>query len=155
MSGMALGSWLSIRRASEINRNACRNLTATQFLLGLSAPALMLVFSQMDKASGIAAVWMAAQCVFPALAALCGVLGGYQFCAAAQIYLPGDSGESKLGTLYALDLLGGCAGALLLSAYLIPVFGFWKTAGLCAAINLAPALLALRVSSAASTSATE
>jgi hypothetical protein len=40
-----------------------------------------------------------------------------------------------------------------LSAYLIPVFGFWRTAWLTAAINLAPALLALRVSSAPSTSA--
>jgi predicted membrane-bound spermidine synthase len=51
-----------------------------------------------------------------------------------------------LGTLYAIDLLGGCAGALLLSSYLIPVFGFWKTAWLSAAVNLAPALLAARVS---------
>ncbi len=48
--------------------------------------------------------------------------------------------------LPAIDLLGGCAGALLLSTYLIPVFGFWKTAWLCAAINLAQALLAARVS---------
>jgi predicted membrane-bound spermidine synthase len=46
--------------------------------------------------------------------------------------------------MYAIDLLGGCLGALVLSGYLIPVFGFWKTAGLCAAINLAPALLAAR-----------
>jgi predicted membrane-bound spermidine synthase len=46
--------------------------------------------------------------------------------------------------LYSIDLLGGCAGALALSGYLIPVFGFWKTAWLCAAVNLAPALLAAR-----------
>jgi spermidine synthase len=155
MAGVAMGSWFGIRRISAENRPACRSLAVTQFLLASSAPILMLVFSQLVKISSIAAVWLAAQCVFPALAALCGVLGGYQFCIAAQIYLPGDSSRSKLGTLYALDLLGGCAGALLLSAYLIPVFGFWKTAWLCAAINLAPALLALRVSSAASTSATE
>lgn len=67
---------------------------------------------------------VAAQCAFPAMAALCGVLGGYQFCSAVQIYLPCDSRRSKVGMLYAIDLLGGCAGALLLSAYLIPVFGF-------------------------------
>jgi spermidine synthase len=155
MAGMAFGSWQVIRRTSSGNRTACRNLAPTQFLLGLSAPLLMLVFSQMDKASGIAAVWIAAQCVFPLMAALCGVLGGYQFCAAAQIYLRGDSGRSNLGTLYALDLLGGCAGALLLSAYLIPVFGFWKTAGLCAAVNLAPALLAMRASFSEKRSATD
>jgi len=144
MAGMALGSWLAIRRTSSGNRDACRNLATTQFLLGLSAPVLMLIFSQLIRVSGAAADWMAAQLVFPALAALCGALGGYQFCIAAQIYLPGDSAKSKLGTLYAIDLLGGCAGALQLSAYLVPVFGFWKTAWLCAAINLAPLLLALR-----------
>jgi hypothetical protein len=32
-------------------------------------------------------------------------------------------------------------GALVLSGYLIPVFGFWKTAWLCAAVNLVSALL--------------
>jgi spermidine synthase len=155
MAGMALGSWQAIRRNSSGNRTACSKLATTQLLLGLLAPVLMLVFSQLISVSGAAAEWMAAQCVFPALAALCGALGGYQFCIAAQIYLPGDSSRSKLGMLYALDLLGGCAGALLLSAYLVPVFGFWKTAWLCAAVNLAPALLALRVSFAASTSATD
>jgi predicted membrane-bound spermidine synthase len=82
------------------------------------------------------------------LAALCGMLGGYQFVIATEIYLDNNarSGRSRLGALYALDLLGGCAGALLLSSYLIPVFGFWKTAWLSAAVNLAPALLAARAS---------
>jgi predicted membrane-bound spermidine synthase len=76
------------------------------------------------------------------------MLGGFQFPVAAEIFVGDGRDPSKSsaqpGTLYALDLLGGCAGALLLSSYLIPVFGFWKTAWLIAAINLAPALLALR-----------
>jgi predicted membrane-bound spermidine synthase len=94
----------------------------------------------------MAETWLAAQCIFPALAALSGILGGYQFPVASQIYLHDSSGTDKLGTLYAVDLLGGCAGALLVSTYLIPVFGFWRTAALSAAISLAPALLAARVS---------
>jgi predicted membrane-bound spermidine synthase len=61
---------------------------------------------------------------------------------ATQLYNSG--GQRSLGMLYSIDLLGGCAGALALSGYLIPVFGFWKTAWLCAAVNLAPALLAAR-----------
>ncbi len=88
--------------------------------------------------------------VFPALGALSGIFGGYQFPVATEIYLKG-SGRSRLGTLYAIDLLGGCAGALVLSGYLIPVFGFWNTAWLCATMNLAPALLATRVSLSANT----
>jgi predicted membrane-bound spermidine synthase len=82
--------------------------------------------------------------VFPALAGLAGMLGGYQFVIAAQIFVPDGDGRTGLGALYAIDLLGGCAGALVLSSYLIPVFGFWKTAWLGAAINLAAVVLAAR-----------
>jgi predicted membrane-bound spermidine synthase len=106
----------------------------------------MLLVSLLAKLSGMTVTWLAAQCVFPALAALSGILGGYQFPMATRIYLADGSNRRKLGVLYAVDLLGGCAGALLLSGYLIPVFGFWRTAWLCAAVNLAPALLAARVS---------
>lgn len=146
MAGIALGSWLGILRAGRGNRLPCGALAANQFLLALSAPALIFGVSFLAKISGVAATWLAAQCVFPALAALAGMLGGYQFPIAAEIYLHGRGGRAKLGALYAADLLGGCAGALLLATYLIPVFGFWRTAGLSAAINLAPALLAAWVS---------
>jgi predicted membrane-bound spermidine synthase len=73
------------------------------------------------------------------------MLGGYQFPLATEMYLQDASSRRRLGILYAIDLLGGSLGALVLSGYLIPVFGFWKTAWLCAAVNLAPALLATRV----------
>ena len=148
MAGIALGSWLGIRRIRTSDHPPDRTMASTQLLLGLSGPALIFVVSLLSKISGIAATWLAAQFVFPALAALCGMLGGYQFPIATEIYLHNDasSGPSRLGTLYAIDLLGGCAGALLLSSYLIPVFGFWKTAWLSAAVNLAPLLLAARVS---------
>jgi spermidine synthase len=163
MAGIAAGSWLGIRRIRPSDSPPGRTMATTQFLLALSGPALIFVVSLLSKISGMAATWLAAQLVFPALAALCGTLGGYQFPIATEIYLYGDgddddkedennsgrSGRSRLGTLYALDLLGGCAGALLLSSYLIPVFGFWKTAWLSAAVNLAPSLLAARLSSEA------
>ena len=150
MAGIACGSWLGIRRIRSSDSPPCRTMATTQLLLALSGPALIFVVGLLSKISGVAATWLAAQFVFPALAALCGILGGYQFPIATEIYLydynDDRSGRSRLGTLYAIDLLGGCAGALLLSAYLIPVFGFWKTAWLSAALNLAPALLAARVS---------
>ncbi len=153
MAGIAFGSWLGIRRIRSSEGPPYRTMTATQFLLALSGPALMFVVGLLSKISGLEATWLAAQFVFPALAALCGMLGGYQFPIATEIYLYGEdydndnarSGRSRLGTLYAIDLLGGCAGALLLSSYLIPVFGFWKTAWLSAAVNLAPSLLGARL----------
>jgi spermidine synthase len=152
MAGIAFGSWLGIRRIRSSDSPPYRTIATTQFLLALSGPALIFVVSLLSKISGTAATWLAAQFVFPALAALCGMLGGYQFPIATEVYLHDRSGRSRLGTLYAVDLLGGCAGALVLSGYLIPVFGFWKTAWLSAAVNLAPALLAVRVSLEAKTS---
>jgi len=144
MAGVAFGSWLSIRRTFGSDRLLCGSMAATQFLLALSGPMLIFVVSLLEKISGAAATWVAAQLIFPALAALSGILGGYQFPTATAIYLSDSSGRSGRGMLYAVDLLGGCAGALFLSSYLIPVFGFWRTAWLCAAINLLPALLAVR-----------
>jgi predicted membrane-bound spermidine synthase len=154
MAGIAFGSWLGIRRVRSSESPPYRTIATTQLLLALSGPALIFVVSLLSKISGTATTWLAAQFVFPALAALCGMLGGYQFPIATEIYLydhdhdndNARSGRSRLGTLYAIDLLGGCVGALLLSSYLIPVFGFWKTAWLSAAVNLAPSLLAARVS---------
>jgi spermidine synthase len=144
MAGISFGSWLSVRRTLVSDRPPCRALATNQILLALSAPVLIFVVAMLARISGVATTWLATDIVFPALAALAGILGGYQFPTATQIYLHGSSGRSGRGTLYAIDLLGGCAGALLLSTYLIPVFGFWKTAWLCAAINLGPALLAAR-----------
>jgi predicted membrane-bound spermidine synthase len=69
-----------------------------------------------------------------------------------EVYLHQSDARLRPATLYAVDLLGGCAGALLLSTYLIPVFGFWKTAWLSAAVNLAAALIAARVSMEAKSS---
>jgi predicted membrane-bound spermidine synthase len=146
MAGIALGSWLGMRRIGCGSGSPHRALCSTQLLLALSCPVLMLLISLLTRISGTATTWLAAQCVFPALAALSGALGGYQFPLATHIYLADGSGPHRLGTLYAIDLLGGCAGALVLSGYLIPVFGFWKTASLAAAVSLGPVLLAAQAS---------
>jgi spermidine synthase len=146
MAGIALGSWLGMRRIRSDGHSACRRMAATQFLLAISGLAFLFVVSLLARISGIATMWIAAQLLFPALAALSGILGGYQFPVAADIFLHDSKGKAGLGTLYAIDLLGGCGGALVLSSFMIPVFGFWKTAWLCAAINLAPALVAMQAS---------
>jgi spermidine synthase len=74
----------------------------------------------------------------PLLAILCGLLGGLQFPTASRIFL------HSFGALYGLDLAGSCVGAILFSAYLVPVYGFRETALLLAMINLVPALLSWR-----------
>jgi spermidine synthase len=144
MGGIALGSWLGMRRVSRSEGASCRAMMVTQLVLAVSCPALMLAVGLLAETSGAATSWIAAQLVFPALAALSGMLGGFQFVIAAQIFLRDGEGRSRLGVLYAIDLLGGCVGALVLSSYLIPVFGFWRTAWLGMAINLVMAMVAGR-----------
>lgn len=73
---------------------------------------------------------------------LAGALGGWQFPLANRIYFA-EQARARPGTLYAVDLAGACVGALLISAYLVPVFGFLRTGELIAVVNLAPAAMAL------------
>lgn len=142
MGGIALGSWMGMRHVGRGNGVPRRTMMVTQLLLAASGPALLLLLELLARASGVGTNWIAAQLIFPALAALAGMLGGYQFVIAAQIFLADGDGRSRLGVLYAIDLLGGSVGALVLSGYLIPVFGFWKTAWLGVAVNLAALLVA-------------
>jgi spermidine synthase len=145
MAGMAVGGWLGLRRGAGRAKSA---LAATQAALAVAAPVLVLAVWAMDRlGSGLfpaVATSVAAQIAFPALALGAGALGGFQFPVAAELFLPVDESRFGLGTLYALDLLGGCVGALLLAGFLIPVYGFVRTAALVAVVNAAAMVLAAR-----------
>ena len=128
MAGMAAGSWLALGRRE-------RGALAGPQILGAAAPLLLTgVFEAAARFLGGAA----SQWLFPFLALLCGAVGGYQFRVASRM------GTHRPGTLYALDLAGSCAGAILFSVYLIPVFGFFRTALLMALVSLAPLAMARR-----------
>jgi spermidine synthase len=111
MAGAALGTWAGIRFPRI-------SLQALQAAAAISPLLLVPVLIASPPS------------VFPALAVVCGALGGYQFAVASRL-------TPKPGLLYAVDLAGACAGALLLSAWLIPVYGFLKTAALMAIGNAA------------------
>ena len=146
MAGIALGSWLAMRSNNSSDGGAPNGwqLAGVQLLLALAAPVLLVIVSLIADFASATAAWIAARLIFPALAALAGILGGYQFVVAAGTFLHGRAERSGLGVLYGLDLLGGCVGALALSTFTIPVFGFWRTAWLAVAINAAAVLLAAR-----------
>jgi spermidine synthase len=79
----------------------------------------------------------APEVVFPLLAGGAGVLTGAVFPLAAALYRSpaqgaGDTGRVA-GLLYGADLIGGCVGALLASAVLVPVLGVVQT---CLAVTL-------------------
>ena len=146
MAGIAVGSWLALKHVGVRDYGALMTVAGiTQLLLALSGPVLLSVVTVLSRGSSVPGTRLTAQLAFPALAILCGMLGGFQFPVATGVYLRENTAQTGLGALYAVDLVGGCAGALLLSTYFIPVFGFWKMAGLSAAVNLVPTLLAVRV----------
>ena len=124
MAGMALGSWLAMRPHAPAGLGA---LAATQAVI---AAAPLILIGLLGTAGAPA---------FPVLALLAGMLGGFEFPLAMRIFSPGGPGK-----LYALDLAGSCLAAVLFSLWLVPVFGFLRTALLSALVSLAPAAIAAR-----------
>ena len=119
MAGMAIGSWLALR----LRRGP--GLAALQCL---AAAAPILLCWAMPHTPPV---------LFTLLSLAGGALGGYQFPVASRALTAGAP-----GMLYALDLAGACIGAILFSAWLIPVFGFQRTALLIALADLPPAMAA-------------
>lgn len=145
LAGLGLGSWLGMRRISAADPGSLMApIARTQILLSCSAPVLLLVAALLARGSDSRSGLAVAQGIFPLLALLCGVPGGYLFPLANEVWLRGHGTASGAGTIYALDLLGGALGAILLSGYCIPVFGFWNAAWFTAALSAAPAFLAAR-----------
>lgn len=140
MAGIALGSMLGIMHARRANRSLLLRSAAVNQLVLAAAPLLLLVATLLVSLSTISASMALTQALFSILAVCCGIPGGYQFPVLSAIYQHRAAGQSATGTLYALDLLGGCAGALLLAGFLIPLFGFWNTAWTTAVLCLAPAI---------------
>jgi spermidine synthase len=175
MVGMAAGAWLALRNApglslrgapparedGQSHKSRARllsrdcgigmtppeylKLALLQLLAALSPLLLYALFVLLEGVRSLAALLTISQIVFPVLALIAGLMGGYQFPLASRIYFArSDNSNRNPGVLYALDLVGACLGAVALSAYLLPVYGFLRTAMLMAVVNLAPAGLAGR-----------
>ena len=147
MVGMAVGSWWGLRQVRDFEPAAVRSrdflrLAGVQLLAAVAPLLLYALMGVLATSARPAPVFLASQVFFPLLAVLCGSIGGYQFPLASRIFFARQtSNQESPGTLYALDLLGACLGALVLSSYLVPVFGFERTAWLMAVANLAPTTL--------------
>jgi spermidine synthase len=143
MAGMALGSWLALRRAAHAGM---RVLAITQVLAAAAPLVLLGLFEAVGPADSTLGL-TASRIAFPVLALASGMLGGYQFPVASRIFFgriqTGTPVLRRPGTLYALDLAGSCLGAILFSAWFVPIFGFLKTALLSALVSLAPAAVAV------------
>ncbi len=145
MSGMAVGSWYSLRKSRrrqsipyELLQLLIAQVAATGVIL-LATPLIAWI----GRISGTVLPSFCVQVVFLATALLGGAIGGYQFPLAMRAFVAGkrEDDPHASGILYAVDLLGASLGALVISIYLLPVFGFFQTAALAALANLAPGVM--------------
>ena len=149
MAGLALGSRSAQVRldrsyAAASVEQGMGSLARLQAIAAVSPVLLVILFRVLEHIHEPAALWLVSRILFPAVALACGFLGGYQFPRASRIFFARAKPTAGPGGLYALDLAGSCSGAVVLSVYFIPVFGFLKTAALVGLMNLAPLALALR-----------
>lgn len=144
MAGIGLGSWLGIKTVRSENHIMLMNrAAANQLVLSASAPFLLMIVGILSRNLHGTSGNLVALIVFPVLAFLAGIPGGFQFPVASAIYQGSRAHQSGPGMVYALDLIGGCCGASVLTAFLIPLFGFWSTAWLASVIAAGPALAVL------------
>ncbi len=152
MAGMAGGSWLVLRHR---NRDASVSASTYAFA-GLQAAAAispLLVYAMLrllTAASVTAPLLVISEVLFPMAALVFGAVGGAQFQVASRIYFSAAHRPANLATLYAFDLLGAFAGAIAVSAYLVPVFGMFECAVIISAVALVPLLAVLPASTPAS-----
>jgi spermidine synthase len=136
MLGMGIGGWLSIRQAGS----QVRTLLLLQVALALSPLALYGVLRAFAATAGSHS--LAGEVLIPVIAWGAGLLGGYHFPFASRVYFETRrKNPGGIGRLYALDLLGACFGVMILSTYLIPVFGFFESALVVSVVNTAPCVL--------------
>jgi spermidine synthase len=148
MEGVAVSAWCDPHSARHLHdasrRWDLRLLAGLQIILAACPLLLYGLLTQLGRVSSVGGHRAASEILFPTLALAAGLLGGFQFLLASQVYFGDKHGSvHSPSVLYALDLAGACAGALALSILLIPVYGFLRTAALMAAVNLAPAMMAV------------
>lgn len=148
MAGMAAGAAFGRDAkpggSQPAHDESLRNLKRLARLHALAAAAPLVSYAALIALNSVPASIPPAltQAVFPVLAAIAGAAGGRAFAVASRLWFLDGRPRSGLGALYGADLAGACLGAVALSAWVVPVFGFERTAILLTAASLGPAAAA-------------
>ncbi len=120
MFGLAVGSFMANRVISKNRAISSRSILGIEVAIVayLVLFMIMLFWGQALLGNSVLAV----------LTVLIGALTGYEFPIAGRILF--SSPWETAGSLYAADLLGASLGALVVSLFIIPVFGIYYTCSL-------------------------
>lgn len=140
MTGLAAGAAWSTQRPSP--HPPLRALAALGLALAALAAALPLALPPLGRLDALLGTELAGQTAILLLTFLISALAGAQFPLAGTA----EHTEARHGAarLFSADLLGAALGALLTSAWLIPVLGVTAVCLLTAGLNLGAAALAWR-----------
>ncbi len=130
MVGLAVGSWQMAGRVEGL-KDPWKTLGLVESMivvLAISGMVLFWISHSLPLEFIGRPLWSVA---FPLFNSLAGFLVGLEFPLANALWMPKGGGVARgAGSLYAADLLGAGAGALLVGVILIPVFGLTSTFGI-------------------------
>jgi spermidine synthase len=134
MVGLVWGSWLITKKLEKIEDDYGLFIK-TQIAISVYPIILPLIFYVLNAGTSSRAVnWLGSNIVFPVLPIISGFVGGFQFPLANKIILKHKNIIGRTaGLSYGMDLFGSCLGALLVSAFLVPILGITQT---CLAVAL-------------------
>ncbi|MBW2545252.1 MAG: hypothetical protein JRD43_07330 [Deltaproteobacteria bacterium] len=120
MSGLAVGSFMANRAISKGHTINKRSILEIEVAIVACIILFMMMLFWWQALLGNLA--------FALLTVLIGALTGYEFPIAGKILF--SSPWETAGSLYAADLLGASLGALVVSLFIVPVFGIYYTCAL-------------------------
>ncbi|MCX6935296.1 MAG: fused MFS/spermidine synthase [Verrucomicrobia bacterium] len=150
MAGLAAGAWRANRQldnATSVRLAPLRILLLMSCAIAVLAALLPFILPQFVRLDTFTGSSLSGQGIILLLTFLLAALVGGQFPLAGAA---GSGGAAATASrLYTADLVGAAMGALLASAMLIPLFGVTAVCLLTAALNLAAAAIAWRMTTSA------
>ncbi len=144
MAGLSLGTYLSLKYRPSKRLLATKHLLIIHLIVALFIGLLPLSFYNLTRFITPSLQEISLPLIFILITFIVGGIGGYQFPVAGFIYYS-QAKKQNAGILYSLDLLGAMLGALLLSSFIIPLFGIYSTGYIIAGLNILIVLLLLLV----------
>jgi spermidine synthase len=137
MAGLAAGAFIVNRRETASKPRRDLFLAALSIAaLGVLLPLVLAGLGRWSVSPGSALV---IQVVIPLVTFVLAVLVGLEFPLANRVEF--KNAAATASALYTADFVGACLGALLASAWLIPMLGIANTCWITAGLNLCAALL--------------
>lgn len=137
MAGLGLGT-LALSKAKTADY---RRWVKALFIMEIFAALFVLALQSLEKS--VESQIFSVQPIFLFLVLISGLVCGLEFAVSARLYFLAASGK-RAGMIFAFDLCGAAVAAVLVSAWILPVYGLFRTCLLLASLKMLCAGLALR-----------